>query len=159
MELEYKKKPMVFQVWDTAGDEKYHSINRYFYKDASVVIIVYDITNPLSFDCIKDYWIDEIKNKTNTNPVCLIVANKSDLFADEAVPEKDSRDFAEKHNAMFFSISCKDGSGIKELINGMASSYVSRSQDIKSDNGNEKSIVIDNKSFIRGNNKKESKCC
>ena len=159
LELEYKTQPMVFQVWDTAGDEKYHSINRYFYKDASVVIIVYDITNPLSFDCIKDYWIDEIKNKTNTNPVCLIVANKSDLFADEAVPEKDSRDFAEKHNAMFFSISCKDGSGIKELINGMASSYVSRSQDIKSDNGNEKSIVIDNKSFIRGNNIKESKCC
>ena len=44
LELEYKGKPMVFQVWDTAGDEKYHSINRYFYKDASVVLIVYHIS-------------------------------------------------------------------------------------------------------------------
>lgn len=159
LELEYKKKPMVFQVWDTAGDEKYHSINRYFYKDASVVIIVYDITNPMSFDCIKDYWIEEIKHKTNTNPVCLIVANKSDLFADEQVPEKEARDFAEKHNALFYSISCKDGSGIKELINGMASSYASRSKDIKRDKGNEKNIVIDNRSFIRGKDKKKSNCC
>lgn len=91
LELEYKGKPMVFQVWDTAGDEKYHSINRYFYKDASVVLIVYDITSPFSFDSIKNYWMEEIKNKTNTNPICLIVANKSDLFADEAVPWKISK--------------------------------------------------------------------
>lgn len=65
---------MVFQVWDTAGDEKYHSINRYFYKDASVVLIVYDITSPFSFYSIKNYWMEEIKNKTNINPICLIVA-------------------------------------------------------------------------------------
>lgn len=160
LELEYKGNPLVFQIWDTAGDEKYHSINRYFYKDASVVIIVYDITSPYSFDCIKDYWIDEINNKTNTNPVCLIVANKSDLFANEAVSEKEVREFAENHNAKFYSISCKDGSGIKELINGMAIEYMSRSKEIKIDSENrEKNIVIDNKNFRGGKDRKKKKWC
>lgn len=148
---------MVFQVWDTAGDEKYHSINRYFYKDASVVLIVYDITSPFSFDSIKNYWMEEIKNKTNTNPICLIVANKSDLFADEAVPEKEVREFADKNNALFYSISCKDGSGIKELKIGMASTYASKCNEIKIDNGNGKNIVIDNKTFT--DNKIKKKCC
>lgn len=158
LELEYKGKPMVFQIWDTAGDEKYHSINRYFYKDASVVIIVYDITSPYTFDCIQNYWIEEIKNKTNTNPICFIVANKSDLFAEEAVNEKEVREFAEKNNALFYSISCKDGSGIKELKIGMATTYASKSQEIKINNGNGKNIVIDKKHF-RDERDKEKKCC
>ena len=113
LELEYKGKPMVFQVWDTAGDEKYHSINRYFYKDASVVLIVYDITSPFSFDSIKNYWMEEIKNKTNTNSICLIVANKSDLFADEAVPEKEVREFAYKIMHCFILYHVKMVQGLK----------------------------------------------
>ena len=33
------------ELWDTAGEEKYRSIAKLFYKDASAVILVYDITN------------------------------------------------------------------------------------------------------------------
>ena len=50
-----------FEIWDTAGEEKYRSVNRLFYQNASVVILVYDITKQSSFDAIKNYWIKEIK--------------------------------------------------------------------------------------------------
>ena len=33
-----------FDIWDTAGQEKYRSLTRFFYKDAAIAVLVYDIT-------------------------------------------------------------------------------------------------------------------
>ena len=66
---EYEEKIIKFNIWDTAGQEKYRSIGKIFYKDANAAILVYDITNQKSFDEIKNYWYEEIKANTpeNTN--------------------------------------------------------------------------------------------
>lgn len=37
-------KVITLDIWDTAGQEKYRSINKIFYKDAAIVIMVYDIS-------------------------------------------------------------------------------------------------------------------
>ena len=37
------------KIWDTAGQEKFHSLAPIYYRDADVAIIVYDITNDQSF--------------------------------------------------------------------------------------------------------------
>ena len=33
------------QIWDTAGQEKFHSVGKHFYKDVYIICLVYDITN------------------------------------------------------------------------------------------------------------------
>ena len=50
-----------FEIWDTAGQEKYRSVNRLFYQNAAACILVYDITRKSSFDAIKNFWIKDIK--------------------------------------------------------------------------------------------------
>ena len=50
-----------FEIWDTAGQEKYRSLTSIFYKDASIAILVYDITNENSFEEIQNYWYEQIK--------------------------------------------------------------------------------------------------
>ena len=37
------------QIWDTAGEEKFRSVTPMYYKNASAVMIVYDITDEESF--------------------------------------------------------------------------------------------------------------
>ena len=54
-------KNLSFEIWDTAGQEKYRSLARMFFKDATVVLLVYDITNKNSFVEIKNYWMDLVK--------------------------------------------------------------------------------------------------
>lgn len=49
-------------IWDSAGSEKYRSVNKFFYRYTSVVILIYDITNKDSFEALKSYWAEEIKN-------------------------------------------------------------------------------------------------
>ena len=156
----YNNKPYTFQIWDTAGDEKFHSINRYFYKDAAIILMLYDITDVHSFNQIKEYWVEEIKTKTNTNPVSFIVANKSDLFTEEKVPEQDARELAKIIKSGFGIISCKEGTGIKELMEGMMIMY-QKYYVPPDDKDRKNNLVIDSRSYHSGRSRqaKSGGCC
>ena len=65
--LEEYEQSIKFEIWDTAGQEKYRSLARVFYKNAAVCILVYDITGRKSFDELKKYWINEIKANSSPN--------------------------------------------------------------------------------------------
>ena len=58
---EYGGKTIKFEIWDTAGQEKYRALTKIFYKDASVAILVYDITRRQSYEELKNYWYTQIK--------------------------------------------------------------------------------------------------
>ena len=45
------------QIWDTAGQERFRGITKSYYKGANAVILVYDITNPKSFEDVMNYWM------------------------------------------------------------------------------------------------------
>lgn len=38
-----------FEIWDTAGQERYHSLAPMYYRGAQAAIVVYDITNTVSY--------------------------------------------------------------------------------------------------------------
>ena len=56
-----------FEIWDTAGQEKYRALAKVFYKNAAVCILVYDITRKKSFDELKNFWIKEIQANASPN--------------------------------------------------------------------------------------------
>ena len=56
----YKDKEMQFGIWDTAGQEKYRSLSKNFFQNASVALIVYDITNESTFEEIKKFWYNNV---------------------------------------------------------------------------------------------------
>ena len=58
---EFQGKNVKFEIWDTAGQEKYRALNKLFYQDAGVAILVYDVTNKESFEEIQKYWSKQIK--------------------------------------------------------------------------------------------------
>ena len=73
---EYGGKTIKFEIWDTAGQEKYRALAKVFYKNASVVILVYDICRKESFDQLKQYWINEIKTNVAPNTSMFLFNNK-----------------------------------------------------------------------------------
>ncbi len=64
---EYDGKSVKFEIWDTAGQEKYRSLTKIFYKDAGVAILVYDISRKESFEEIRNYWYYQIKEYAPKN--------------------------------------------------------------------------------------------
>ena len=61
LEIKGFKQQIKFEIWDTAGQEKYRALAKVFYKNAHICILVYDITRKKSFEQLKNFWINEIK--------------------------------------------------------------------------------------------------
>ena len=70
---EFNGQSIKFEIWDTAGQEKYRALTKIFYKDAGVAILVYDITRKDSFDEIKNYWYNQIKDFAPKNISKIII--------------------------------------------------------------------------------------
>ena len=67
IEIKEFNKKIKFELWDTAGQEKYKSIAKIFYRNADVCVFVYDITNKNSFNEIKNFWIKDVKDNIQEN--------------------------------------------------------------------------------------------
>ena len=117
-EVGYKtyNKTIKFQIWDTAGQEKYRSINKLFYSDANIAILVYDITRKETFDEIKNYWYEQVKENAPKNIQMVIVGNKSDLYEFQEVPTEDVKQYAEEFGASAYECSAKTSVGVEEVF-------------------------------------------
>ena len=61
--IKIKNEPVVLDIWDTPGSEKYRSLVKFFYKDTDALILVYDITWGERFKEFKSYvTYDVLKN-------------------------------------------------------------------------------------------------
>ena len=60
-------KKIKLEIWDTAGQEKFRSLAKAYYRNIDVGILVYDVTNKTSFEEIKNYWIKVIKEDNDDN--------------------------------------------------------------------------------------------
>ena len=170
-EFKEDNKKIKFEIWDTAGQERYRSINKIFYKDASVVILVYDITRKDTFQEIKNFWYQEVRDNSNENIIIAIAGNKIDYYEYEEVNKNEVLEFSEKIGAIFKNTSAKTGIGIDDLFLKIGLKIIdpinfenrineSKGQRIK----NKRSILISSSASIDNNNeiiviKKDNNCC
>ena len=157
--LEYPEynKSITFDIWDTAGQEAYRSVTRNFYINAAIGLMVYDIRVKDSFENIKTYWSEQLQELGEENIILAIAGNKSDLFEDQKVSEKEVKKFAESIGAIFELTSCKENIGINELFYECGKKYLEVNKLIGKDNkGNNENLKIDGKD---NNGKKGKKKC
>ena len=123
--LEYNNKSYVYSLWDTAGQEIYRALNKIFIKGSKVIIFVYAIDNMHSFSQI-EFWINQAKDIIGDEKcIMAILANKSDLFEEQVVPDKDGKELAEKHNMKFCVTSaCMDIPGVKKFLKELIIDYI-----------------------------------
>ena len=98
-------------LWDTAGQERFRSVALTALKAAQGVVIVFDVTNKVSFENIGN-WLQEIKDNLS-NPNLVLFGNKADL-PDRQVTEGEARKYAKKMNLEYFETSAKTKQGINE---------------------------------------------
>ncbi|CAN0052102.1 unnamed protein product, partial [Choristocarpus tenellus] len=68
------------QIWDTAGQEKFHVITRAYYRGAHGIALVYDVTDTDSFRNV-NYWMANIQTQAEAGQGIqkIILGNKIDL--------------------------------------------------------------------------------
>ena len=153
--------PLSLDIWDTAGQETYKSLTKYFYKGAKMALLVYDITRKESFDSIKSFWYDQIKEFGDEGVILGIVGNKCDMYDEEAVPEQEAREYAKSIGAIFQLTSAQNNSGINELFKNIGAKYLDPNTKIEEPEPGQNNIIINAHDHIQKDNeqKKKKSCC
>ena len=113
--INFENKAYKYMIWDTAGQEKYHSLASMYYRNTQVAIIVYDITQKQTFLTVKK-WIKELQQKGPPDVLIAIVGNKQDLEDRRKVSYNQAKAYAAEINAFFIETSAKKNININELF-------------------------------------------
>ena len=113
------------EFWDTPGKEKFKALIKFFLKDADSIILGYDVTNRSSFDNIKTFWFDYVKDFSNANLLYLL-GNKIDLKERISVSSSEARNYCKEKNIRYFEISCLNSVGIKEFLDDLTNELIKR---------------------------------
>jgi Ras-related protein Rab-22 len=107
--------PIKYQIWDTAGQEKYHSLAPMYYRGAAAAIIVYDITRAASFQTLKN-WVRELQQLGPENIVLAVCGNKSDLEEKREVSTAEAKAYAAEIGALFLESSAKLNKNVADVF-------------------------------------------
>lgn len=125
-------------IWDTAGEEAYRSMTRFFYREAAAGaappfrarrlgsprapraapppaagIIVYDVTSRASFQAVQS-WVADFREQCPDATV-IVAGNKIDC-PNRAVTKEEGVSYAEKNNMRYIECSAKANTGVSELF-------------------------------------------
>ena len=93
-------------IMDTAGEEAFRAITTAYYQRADCCLLVYDITRKSSFEEIKNYYNEQIKEKCKKDSKIILLGNKTDLEDQREVSSEEGAGFALLNNYIFMETSC-----------------------------------------------------
>mmetsp|Transcript_40327 Transcript_40327/g.106847 ORF Transcript_40327/g.106847 Transcript_40327/m.106847 type:complete len:206 (+) Transcript_40327:82-699(+) len=114
---------VTMQIWDTAGQERFQSLGVAFYRGADSCVLVFDVTQPKTFDNL-DSWRDEFLIQAGPrdpdNFPFVVLGNKVDLDG-RTVPQKRALAWCQaKGNIPYFETSAKEAINVEQAFQVIA---------------------------------------
>ena len=153
-------------IWDTAGEEKYRTVTKQFYKDSHGALIIYDITKKETFEKINS-WLNELRELSPPDIIVFIIGNKNDLNQKREINFNETKIFSENNHISFYEVSAKNGNNVDAVFQVLSNKIFEKMKEEENNEnkylrrGERGSIEINKKNFnkkINNNNKKEY-CC
>ena len=145
---------------DTSGQEKFRSLSISYFRHVDVVLFVFDLNEPKSFESVQ-YWIDLFNENNNGKKIKAkyLVGNKNDL--EQKIDQNLIEEITKKNNILYISTSAKTKNQIEVLfqyIGGALYDYlqIQRTNTINQNDTTRKKIKVLSKTKVK---KKNKKCC
>ena len=113
------------QIWDTAGQDRFRSITKNYYKGAHGIILIYDVTSRKTFENIKN-WVSQIKEEVSNKVTIILVGNKIDDEPNRKVTTQEGENMAKECELDFFETSAKSGANIDSTFNELVKKTVEK---------------------------------
>ena len=136
------------QLWDTAGQDRYRTIAKNYYKGSHGILLLYDVTKSSSFENIRE-WIKDIREEVYEKAIIFLIGNKIDKKDQIKIKTEEGEKLAEEFNIPFFEASAKSGENVDEIFKALYKKISEVYVDIQQEGGRKLSIK----------NKKNKKCC
>ena len=100
------------KMWDLAGQPRFRTVTRAFYRGCVGVVLMYNATKEETFENVP-YWIEEISRYAHPDAKIVLVGTNGDRVDEKVVDYTRARDFASERQIPFFEVSSKDGTNVE----------------------------------------------
>lgn len=107
-------------LWDIAGQKKFDTLRHQFYMGSDAVFIIFDLTNPKSFESVPNWFTDvqrQLKNRTLNG---FIAGNKMDLNERRNIGTEDASNLANSFNLGYIETSALSGENVERAFLSIA---------------------------------------
>lgn len=155
--LNIKNKKTKINIWDTAGQERFKGITGSYYKGASGVMVVYDITDAESFNKVND-WLIEIEKNAPNAVYKILIGNKSDLLEARQVSFDQGKELADTYGMKFIETSAKSSTNVENAFITMTEDIIESKMKSTKEKPKQQNVVLNPN---KGNDLTEKKkgCC
>lgn len=109
-------------LWDVPGEEKFRQIFQSYYKNANVIVVVFDLTRPSTLLGAARWMREALAANMSSDPLRFLVGTKSDLLSKRALESLEAHAslMAQELDTEFHAVSSKDGSEVNNLFKRIA---------------------------------------
>ena len=136
------------QLWDTAGQDRYRTIAKNYYKGSHGILLLYDITKENSFENIRE-WVQNIREEVYEKAIIFLIGNKIDKKNERKITTEQGQKLAAEYNLPFFEASAKSGENVEEIFKNLYKKISEVYVDMQKEKGGK----------LNPNSKKRIKCC
>ena len=120
-EIEVGSSVVKLQCWDTAGDTRFKSTVKQYFRQKAACVVVFDLTDRATFNAVAQ-WIDDLTAIAHPQATIILIGNKTDL--PRKVPKIEVEEFAIKSGLKYFETSAKNGENVQKAFNYLAESVM-----------------------------------
>ena len=106
-------------IWDTAGQEQFHSVSMSYYRGADCCVLVFDITKKGSFESLKNWrkkFIEATGCTVEDFPF-VVMGNKCDREAERDVSKEDAEAWCKENGGIpYFESSAQLNIGVEDAF-------------------------------------------
>ena len=135
------KKKIRLQIWDSAGQERFKSLTKNYFRCCYAALFIFDVTNKDSFNNIKN-WLELYNDISDKKSEKILIGNKNDM-KNKVVQAEVAKEFAKNNHLKYFEISVKEKKNINSIFEHIAHSLENNNNKMKK--GTQKELS-DNKS-------------
>ncbi len=140
------------QIWDTAGEDRFRSITRNYYKGAKGILLIFDVTDKETFTHVRD-WIERIHEESPEGITICLVGNKIDMNESRVISNEEGKKIADEFKIPYFETSAKSNIGVEEVFTHLV-------KEVDTIYMNEHKEEVGRKTVLNQKTKnKKKKCC
>ena len=132
-----EEKKIKLEIFDTAGQERFHCITTNYYNGVMGIILVYDISDKISFDDVHK-WMIQIKENVGEDVVIFLVGNKIDK--ERNVETEEGESLAQKYKVFFVETSAKEANNVDEIFMDLVKDILKNETILSKNNENAKKL-------------------
>ena len=143
-----------FNIWDTAGQEKFYSIGKTYYNGVNGIVIAFDLSEAGAIKKLNG-WLNKLKENIDSTVIPIVIAGTKCDLKNIQIKKEAINVIASLHKSKYFETSAKNNINVDEAFQYLAEEIIRRKREDNEEDNNTISDLNDAKT----NNKKEGKCC